>query len=56
MTIAEDMIDGCCCALCGQYFANPDESNSIYAHGYPVACSDCWTKDCGYEQSLTNTL
>ena len=33
--IAEDMIDGSCCELCGIYFRQD--------HGYPVVCLDCWS-------------
>lgn len=32
--IADDMIDGHCCSLCGLYF--------VKKHGYPVVCKDCW--------------
>lgn len=32
--IADDMINGYCCSLCGVYFE--DE------HGYPVVCKGCW--------------
>lgn len=32
--IAEDMIDGTSCSMCGVYFND--------THGYPVACSSCW--------------
>jgi hypothetical protein len=38
--IAEDMSDGTCCELCGQYFQ--DNNDSLYTHGYPVTCWDCW--------------
>lgn len=41
--IADDIIDGACCALCGTYF--------LQEYGYPVACSICWTKDCGYARA-----
>ena len=40
--IAEDMHDGSCCELCGQYFKHP--KGGIYTHGYPVVCNDCWTE------------
>ncbi len=48
--IAEDMIDGSCCSLCGQYFQHPKkdksgESIGIYVHEYPVLCWDCWESD-----------
>jgi hypothetical protein len=48
--IADDIIDGSCCALCGQYFTN-DGGKTLYDHGYPVACKECWTPDCGYEEA-----
>jgi len=43
-TVAEDILDGTCCQLCGCYFENPDgDSNSIlYSHEYPVTCWECW--------------
>jgi len=41
--VADAMIDGSCCAICGQYFEND--------HGYPVACKDCWEPDCGYQKA-----
>lgn len=39
--IAEDMTDGSCCELCGQYFKDP-KSGDIYTHEHPVVCWDCW--------------
>lgn len=51
--IAEDMIDGSCCSLCGQYFTKNDK---LYTHGYPVACWDCWEEDCGYPKADVKTL
>lgn len=39
--IAEDMLDGSCCQLCGQYFEHP-KTCEIYVHEYPVVCWDCW--------------
>ena len=45
--IADDMIEGVSCALCGQYFE--------IEHGYPVACAECWDKNCGYQKALYNT-
>lgn len=33
--IAEDMINGACCSLCGCYFEAE--------HGYPVVCIPCYT-------------
>lgn len=52
--IADDMIEGACCALCGVYFKETNEEGKDYnyEHGYPVACSSCYTPDCGYEEAL----
>lgn len=47
--IAEDMQDGSCCSFCGQYFRSPS-GKGIYVHEYPVACNECWEKDCGVEK------
>ena len=43
--IAEDMLDGTCCQICGLFFENPNsvpEKPALYTHGYPVTCWDCW--------------
>jgi hypothetical protein len=40
--ISEDMLDGSCCQLCGQYFCHPKDEDAIYVHGFPVVCWDCW--------------
>jgi len=53
---ADDMLEGRACAICGQFFKDPEEDNTIYEHGYPVACKDCWTQDCGYEQATVDTF
>lgn len=39
--IADDIVDGSCCTMCGQYFQDPDE-DKIYTHEYPVACKRCF--------------
>lgn len=36
MSIAEDIIDGWCCQLCGVYFEEK--------HGYPVVCESCYNE------------
>jgi hypothetical protein len=60
--IAEDMLDGSCCSLCGQYFEHPKkdkktgESIGIYVHDYPVACKECWEPGCGYQKAEVNTF
>lgn len=50
--IADDIIDGICCALCGCYFTEDDET--LYEHGYPVVCKDCWKPNCGYDEADDN--
>ena len=52
--IADDMIEGRCCALCGQYFSKDGET--LHEHGYPVACKECWEPGCGYEKTEVDTL
>ena len=57
--IADDMINGICCALCGCYFydhVKTDGEIELYEHGYPVACWDCYTDDCGYQKAEVDTL
>ena len=58
--IADDIINGACCALCGQYFVKSyldEEGNEItHEHGYPVACKDCYELDCGYGESDAETF
>lgn len=52
--IADDIIDGSCCAFCLMYFEDPEDDDFIYSHGYPVACKECWEPDCGYEKATAN--
>ena len=33
--IADDMINGFCCSLCGGVYFEEE-------HGYPVVCKTCW--------------
>ena len=40
--MADDIVEGRTCALCGTWF--DDE------YGYPVACEECYTEDCGYQK------
>lgn len=47
--IADDMINGACCSLCGCYFV--DQNGEIYEHGYPVYCHDCYDPDCGTQEA-----
>lgn len=56
MTIAEDMIDGSCCSLCGCYFEDKFNRGNLFTHGYPVVCRTCHEPGCGYEKAETNTI
>jgi len=38
--IAEDMEDGSCCEICGQYFEHP--KGGIYVHEHYTTCLECW--------------
>lgn len=40
--IADDMVNGLCCELCGCYFVDKDEN--LYDHGHPVVCDGCWSE------------
>ena len=43
--IAEDIVKGLCCSLCGMYFREgPDEDpkTPLFEHGYPAVCVECW--------------
>ena len=56
--VAEDMLDGSCCSICGQYFqsdrTDDDGEPMIHSHGYPVVCKGCWDKECeGIHQLAT---
>ena len=37
--IADDIIAGTTCELCGQFF--DIRNNELYEHGYPVTCWEC---------------
>lgn len=50
--IAEDMSDGTCCQLCGQYFANPRDEGYLFTHEYPVVFWDCWDELTNEEKEL----
>lgn len=55
--IADDMIDGTCCSECGCYFRDKDdEYDSLYSHGYPVLCWDCWDEDSDIPRADVETL
>ena len=55
--VADDMIDGSSCSLCGCYFKDPDsKEDKLYTHGYPVACKDCHEPDCGYPEAIVDTF
>ena len=57
--IADDMLDGTTCVKCGCYFQDPDDPDSCYTHGYPVACKKCFRagmrKD-GVQKAIVKSL
>ena len=38
--LADDIIDGTTCELCGCFFV--DAKGEVYTHGFPAVCWDCW--------------
>ena len=40
--LADDMIDGAACSICGMYFRDPEDKGKCFTHGYPVACKSCY--------------
>lgn len=62
--IAEDVVEGRCCQLCGGYFDSGKkelykgkEIGVCAEHGYPVVCDECWEdlskkQQKKYQQSL----
>jgi hypothetical protein len=42
--IAEDMIDETTCEICGCYFVDPEDDDTLFTHGYPVVCKSCWER------------
>jgi hypothetical protein len=42
-SIADDMINGACCVICGEYFFDED-LHEIYEHGHPTVCISCWSE------------
>lgn len=50
--IADDMVDGTVCCLCSMFFQGKSDpkqvtkdnprGETIYTHGYPAVCWDCW--------------
>ncbi len=39
--IADDIVEGRCCDICGMYFAG-DQPNTMHEHGHPATCRECW--------------
>lgn len=60
--LADDMMSGTSCSLCGCYFKDGAklEANvlQLYSHGFPVACKDCWRELTGSERqdAISNGL
>ncbi len=47
-SIADQIINGECCALCMSYFEEEV--------GYPCACEECWEEGCGYQKSTEDVI
>jgi hypothetical protein len=47
--IADDMIEGRACELCGQYFIDKND-DLIDGDGFPQVCKDCWLDLTSYER------
>lgn len=63
--VANDMINGRACQLCGSFFVENKQRDKhhieLYEHGYPVVCWDCWEcltpkEKAQYTKALTGTL
>ena len=58
--IADDILNGRCCALCGCYFVGPDLDEDghqeAYEHGYPVDCYDCHDGDSLHQRAQAETF
>lgn len=59
--IADDMIDGTSCELCGCYFIDPQDEDKLFTHGHPAVCKSCWnglTKDekKNHQRAIADTL
>lgn len=60
--MADDMVNGVTCSICGSMFRGKTIHDEIPEHGYPVACWHCWnknTKECksmGLQKALYKTL
>lgn len=37
--IAEDMLDGTCCDICGCYY---EKGGKLFTHDHTATCNDCW--------------
>jgi hypothetical protein len=66
--VSEDILNGEICALCMATFIDFNEGETelkieddkvinatVYEHGYPVACDECWDEECGYQKALKPT-
>lgn len=54
--MADDILQGACCAICGQYFEDPENDEESFEHGYPVACAECHDEECGYPEATAATI
>ena len=64
--MADDMIDGSACSLCGMYFQDPKRADHIFTHDYPVLCKECWdeqtadelkaSESAGLQRAIADTI
>jgi hypothetical protein len=54
--MADDILAGACCAICGRYFEDPENDEAIYEHGHAVACIECYSPECGYIEATVPTI
>lgn len=47
--IAEDIMDGTRCDVCGLFFFKKG-TEDLYTHEYPATCNDCWREMTPKEQ------
>lgn len=43
---ADKIINGECCELCMMPYVHKKDKETVYQHGYPAVCNDCWDDEC----------
>lgn len=60
-SIVHDIIEGACCAICGQQFVRERNIQGADVpvpadHGHAVACRKCWKPGCEHDMAIHPTL